>query len=215
MRLASLSSGGKDSIYSIQVAESMGWDVDFIVSVFPKTHESYMFHFPLVELTEKQAELMHKKFVKVETNAVKEEEMLDLKKALEKLDIDGVVSGAVASEYQKQRIDFMCEELGIKSFAPLWHKNPLELLKEQSDSMEIIISGIAAGGLTESWLGRRIDEKAIQELINLKQKYGVQEGGEGGEFETLVVDSPLFSKKLEFNYKKVMENSNTGYLELR
>ena len=214
MRLASLSSGGKDSIYSIQVVESWGWDVDFVVSVFPKTKESYMFHFPLVELTEKQAELMHKKFIKVETEAVKEEEMLDLKKALGKLDIDGVISGAVASEYQKQRIDFMCEELDIKSFAPLWHKNPLSLLKEQSESMEVIISGIAAGGLDESWLGRKINEKTIEELVKLKEKYGVQEGGEGGEFETLVINSPLFSKKLEFNYRKVMENENRGYLEV-
>ena len=214
MRLAALSSGGKDSIYSIQVVESMGWDVDFVVSVFPKTMESYMFHFPLVELTEKQAELMNKKFVKVETEAVKEEEMLDLKKALGKLDIDGVISGAVASEYQKQRIDFMCEELGIKSFAPLWHKNPLSLLKEQADSMEVIISGVAAGGLNESWLGKRIDDKAIQELVKLKEKFGVQEGGEGGEFETLVTNSPLFKRKLEFNYKKVMENENRGYLEI-
>jgi len=215
MILAVLSSGGKDSIYSIYTAESMGWEVKYIVSVYPKTKESYMFHFPLIELAQKQAESMHKKFIKVETNAVKEEEMLDLKKVLEKLDIDGVISGAVASEYQKQRIDFMCEELGIKSFAPLWHKNPLSLLKEQAETMEIIISGVAAGGLDESWLGKKIDEKTIEELIELEKKYGIQTGGEGGEFETLVVNSPLFEKPLQLPEFKKQWDGTSGYLELK
>jgi len=213
MRLVALSSGGKDSIYSIYTVENWGWEVPYVLSVFPKTRESYMFHFPLIELTEKQAELMNKEFVKVETNAVKEEEMLDLKKVVEKLDVDGVVSGAVASEYQKQRIDFMCEELGIKSFAPLWHKNPLSLLKEQVEVMDVIISGVAAYGFDKSWLGRRIDNETIRDLIKLKKQYGVQEGGEGGEFETIVTNSPLFKKPLEFNYEKIMENQNRGYLK--
>ena len=60
----------------------------------------------------------------------------------------------------------------------------------------IIITGVFAHGLDEMWLGRIIDEKCINELVKLQKKFNFNIAGEGGEFETLVVDGPIFKKRL-------------------
>ena len=105
MKIASLYSGGKDSAYALWWALNQGWDVKYMVNVVSKNKESYMFHIPNVELTDLVSESVGIPLIKVITKGEKEKEILDLKKALEKLDIDGVVSGALASEYQRTRID--------------------------------------------------------------------------------------------------------------
>jgi uncharacterized protein (TIGR00290 family) len=61
---------------------------------------------------------------------------------------------------------------------------------------EVIITAVAAEGLDQSWLGRRLDEKAIADLEKLSDKHGVHMGGEGGEYESFVLDGPIFRKRI-------------------
>jgi ABC transporter with metal-binding/Fe-S-binding domain ATP-binding protein len=197
MRLACLFSGGKDSTYALYIMLGQGHDVPYLVTVFPESQESYMFHYPKIERTIDQAKALGIRQVIVKTKGEKEKELDDLKNALKKLKIDGVFSGAVASEYQKQRIDAMAEELSIVSFAPLWHKDQESLLKEQIDAgFESIITHVAAEGLDESWVGKKISYKAFEELKRIRNKYKINISGEGGEYETLVLNCPLFSHSI-------------------
>ena len=198
MKLACLFSGGKDSTYALYLMLKQGNDVKYLVSVFPESSESYMFHYPMIERTKEQAVAIGIKQVIVKTRGEKEKELEDLKNALRKLDIDGFFSGAIASNYQKGRLDGIAKELGIVSLAPLWHRNQEELLKEQIDAgFEIIITHVAAEGLDESWVGRKIDYKAFEELKKIRDKHKINISGEGGEFETLVLNCPLFSHPLK------------------
>jgi len=197
MKLACLFSGGKDSTYALYVMLSQGHDIPYLVTVFPESRESYMFHYPEIERTVEQAESLTIKQIIVRTRGEKEKELEDLKKALKKLPIEGVFSGAVASEYQKQRIDAIAEELSIVSFAPLWHKDQESLLKEQIDAgFDIVVTHVAAAGLDESWVGRKIGYKAFEELKRIRDRYKINISGEGGEYETLVLNCPLFSKPI-------------------
>jgi len=203
MKLACLFSGGKDSTYALYLMLKQGSDVRYLVSVFPESSESYMFHYPMIERTIDQAESIGIKQVIVRTKGEKEKELEDLKNALSKLDIDGFFSGAIASNYQKGRLDGIAKELGIVSLAPLWHRNQESLLKEQIDAgFEIIITHVAAEGLDRSWVGRKIDHKAFEELKKIRDKHKINISGEGGEFETLVLNCPLFSHPLKVPEKK-------------
>jgi ABC transporter with metal-binding/Fe-S-binding domain ATP-binding protein len=200
MKVAALTSGGKDSLFAAYTMVSQGFDIKYLITLYPENPESYMFHHPNVRFVEEQARAMGIQLVTKTTKGEKEGEIEDLKKVIGSVkdEIEGVVTGALSSEYQKQRIDVVCEELGLVSFAPLWHKDPEALLKEMLDAgFTVIITSIAAEGLREDWLGRRIDEGCIAELKELNRKYGVHIGGEGGEYETLVLDMPLFREKLE------------------
>ena len=154
MKVAALFSGGKDSVFAIYIAKQWGWDISHLVTIHPKKQDSWMFHSVNIHLTEKLAEAIDIPLIKKQTKGEKEEELKDLKEILKNLNIDGVISGAIASEYQRTRIEKICHELDIKSFAPIWHKNQELILREQVNAgFKIIIVGVFAYGFDETWLG--------------------------------------------------------------
>jgi len=200
MRLAALFSGGKDSTYALYWALQQGFEVKHLVSMHSKSEESYMYHVPNIHLTDLQAKAIGIPLIKGYTSGEEEKEVEDLKKVLEDLNIDGIVAGALESEYQRTRIEKVCHELGLVSYTPLWHKNSEQLLREMIHAgFDIVIVGVSAYGLGKEWLGRKIDEKAVEELKRLNQKYGIHIGGEGGEFETFVKDAPFFKARIIFD----------------
>jgi ABC transporter with metal-binding/Fe-S-binding domain ATP-binding protein len=201
MHLASLLSGGKDSVYAMYLAMQEGHDIAVLISIASANPESYMFHVPNIHLTKLQAEAMEIPLIYRETEGVKEEELEDLKSALKEAieahEIDGIVSGAIFSNYQRSRIDDMAEELGLESLSPLWKRKPKDLLSDMvAKEFTIIITVVAAEGLGPEWLGVEINAKVIEELADLHNTCYVCTAGEGGEFETLVMDAPIFKKKI-------------------
>lgn len=218
MRLASLISGGKDSLYATYLMIKEGHEIKYLVTIFPERQDSWMFHYPCLELTKLQAESLGIKQIVGKTKGEKEKELDCLKDILSKLkDIDGVVSGALASNYQKQRVDKICEELGLKSITPLWQRNQEEILKEEYSIFDVIITAVAADGFDASWLGRKIDGKTIEDLKKLEERFGINIAAEGGEFETFVLDAPVFKKKIEIkSFEKKWDNkTNSGYIEVK
>jgi diphthine-ammonia ligase len=198
MKLAALVSGGKDSLYAAYLA-SRTHKIKYIISIVSENPESYMYHVPNATLVKKQAELMGIPLIQKNTKGVKEEELVDLVKALKKIsgEIDGVVSGAVASVYQKSRVDKICESLKLKSIAPLWGKEPQKVVEEIiAANFEVIIAAVAAPPMDENWLGRKLNKNTLNELINLNKLYRISVNGEGGEYETFVTDCPLFKEKI-------------------
>ena len=201
MKLGALFSGGKDSTYAIYKSMKEH-EVVCLIAIKSLNPESYMFHVPAFEHIEKQAEALGIPLLLVETKGIKEEELKDLQKAIEeakeKYKIKGIVTGAVASTYQASRIQKICDELNLKVFNPLWQVKQMELMKDLiKDKFEVIITGIAAYPLDESWLGRKLDEKMLKDMEKLEKEYKINVAGEGGEFETLVIDSPIHKKKIK------------------
>ena len=203
MKVAALFSGGKDSSYALFVARHYAWEVTHLVTVFSSSPESYMYHVPAIELTRLAAQSIGVPLVEVVTPPEPEEELIPLRDRLARLGVDGIVSGALASEYQRRRLDQICQEIGIRSFAPLWHKDPRELLGEMVDEgFEIMIVGCSAEGLDESWLGRVLDGKALEELDRLHRRYGIHVAGEGGEYESMVLHGPHMRQRIRVEYEK-------------
>lgn len=202
MKVCVLFSGGKDSTFALFKALHAGHEVACLLTVKPENPDSFMFHSLNIELTELQAEAAELPLIIVPSKGEKEKEVLDLKQAILELKksqkIEGVVAGAVASNYQKERVERICKQLKLELVALLWHKNQEKLLKEVlKEGFEVLITGVYAGGLNEKWVGRMLDEKALRELIALKEKFDFSLVGEGGEFETLVVNAPFFKKRLK------------------
>jgi ABC transporter with metal-binding/Fe-S-binding domain ATP-binding protein len=214
MRLASLFSGGKDSTYAAYLASQSGDKIVCLVTVRSKREDSWMFHTVNVHLSSILAKTIGIENVVVETSGEKEREIDDLMRALEGLDVDGLVTGAVASNYQKSRVDKISEELGLKHLTPLWGRSSPELLDEVLDAgMEFMITAVAARGLNETWLGRVIDRASARELKRLSRRYGFDVCGEGGEMETLVLDAPWFGGRLDIvRARKTWDGMRGSYL---
>jgi len=219
LKVAVLFSGGKDSAFALWCTQMQGWDVQSLVTVFPESQESWMFHFPGLKWSKLQAEAIGLPQSIITTKGEKEQELGDLTAGLEKLKkslgIDTVVSGAVASEYQRTRIDNVCEKLRLKSIAPLWHKNQEQLVREQIESgFQIIITACNALGLDEKWLGKKIEALDLPKLVGLRKKYGLNVAFEGGEAETFVLDAPMFKAPLAVVRSTPHWRGDSGYLEL-
>lgn len=198
MKVAALVSGGKDSILALHCAQTAGWDVTHLVTVRSRADDSWMFHVPNTALAPLVAEAVGARLVVVDTAGEKEAEVDDLAAALSDIPVDGFVSGALASEYQRTRLERIGHKLGLRSFTPLWHKTPEQVLATVTHpTWDVRFAAVAAEGLGERWLGRRLDPIAAQELAVLRQRHGLHVGGEGGEYETLVLDAPCYQKRID------------------
>ena len=214
--MAALISGGKDSALALDRVLKQGHEVRYLVTMIPLQADSWMFHYPNIHLTDLFAQAIGIPIVKAETTGAKEVELEDLKHILAKLDIEGVVSGAVASEYQKTRIERICQELALKSINPLWHLDPYALLQEiVNEHFEIIFVGVYAYGFDASWLGKIIDSLSIEKLVDLNRRCQISIVGEGGEYETLVLDAPFFKKKIRLVSTEKVWEGQSGCLLVR
>ena len=218
MRLGVLFSGGKDSTLALHYA-AKNEEVACLITLISENKESYMFHTPNIDISVLQAQALELPQIAKVTQGKKEEELLDLDDAIaqaaQKYQIEGVVTGAIESVYQAERVQRICYRLGLWCFNPLWKRDQKALLEELLEKkFYVIISGIFAYPLDEKWLGKQIDNKILDNLTGLQQKYGISPSGEGGEIETTVLDAPLFQKKIEILDFSIEANGNSGVLKI-
>ncbi len=217
MRAAILYSGGKDSNRALHWALRHDFEVKYLVTMFPEKMDSMMYHTPALNVVELQSKAVEIPLIKGKSSGRGNNEVEDLKNTLKPVDVECVISGALESLYQKRRVDRVCEELGLKAFAPFWHYDLEKHLRETIDlDFEVIFVGVAALGLNEKWLGRKLDSRALEELKELHEKYEVNLGGEGGEYETLVCDGPIFKFRIQLlETFQIWDNkTGSGYLEI-
>jgi ABC transporter with metal-binding/Fe-S-binding domain ATP-binding protein len=214
MRLGVLFSGGKDSALALFRAMK-SHTISCLITIRSGNAESFMFHTPNINLTELQAEAMGIPLLAVSTDGEKEKELNDLrdgiKKAKELFRIEGIVTGAIESVYQATRIQKICSDLNLWCFNPLWQNGQAGLLHELiQNGFEVIIAGVFAFPLGRSWLGRKLDKETITELEKLKIRYKINPAGEGGEYESFVVNAPFFGKKIEIIKATADFKDNSG-----
>lgn len=213
MKIAALFSGGKDSLFALYIAQQYGWDITHLITINPDNKESWMYHSVNIHLTKTIAEALEIPLLSKTTKGKKEEELTTLKEVLSPLEIDGVISGAIASEYQRTRIEHVCYDLNLKSFTPLWHKHQALLLQDMIHAgFDIRIVGIFADGFNETWLGKTIDQDTYEQLNLLHKTNQINIAGEGGEYETLVVNGPMFQKRIELEETEKQWKRDHGIL---
>jgi asparagine synthase (glutamine-hydrolysing) len=218
LKLGVLFSSGKDSTAAAYIMKQQNYELTCLITLKSTNPNSYMFQSAGTELVQLQAEAMDLPIIIKETKGEKEAELHDLeqalKKAKEQYHIKGIVSGALFSTYQRDRIEHICDKLGLKIFAPLWHKQPDAHMEELLHAgFEIIFTAVAADGLDKSWLNRKITKTDIEKLKKIREKTYLNIAGEGGEFESVVLDCPLFKKKLIITKSEIIEeNKNTAHL---
>jgi len=218
LKLGVLFSGGKDSNLALHIMKRQNYEISCLITMVSENNDRYMFQKAMKNIIELQSESLNIPLIFGKTKGVKEEELIDLEKTIflakEKYNIDGIVTGALFSNYQRDRIKNICEKLGLKTFSPLWHlsqeKELHELLRE---GFEFILVKVAALGLNKNWLGKKITKEDVNKLLEIEKKYKINVAGEGGEFESIVLNSPQFSKKLKITKSKIVEeDENTAGL---
>lgn len=197
-RLAALTSGGKDSNAALYRMKRRNNEISCLVNIQSENLDSYMFDSKkAVQELERQADELDVPLLVWTTEGEKEVELEDLEKALakavEEYDVEGVVAGALASTYQRDRVENVAEKLGLKVFAPLWQEDQSRYMRWLvREGFRIEITSVATRGLDESWVGKIIDEENVDNLLEKAEEYRFNPAGEGGEYETRVVEFPDF-----------------------
>ncbi len=216
MRLAALFSGGKDSNRALEMALEEGHEVSHLVTVFPDNTESYMYQTRGLELARLAAEAIGIPLVEVQSSGEKEIELDHLRDAIAPLDVDGVISGALRSNYQRSRVDRICEELDVEHHAPLWGRgSEVHVADLLGRGYEMVIVAVAALGLDESLLGKVIDGEIFERLAGICTKCHVNIDGEGGEYETSVLYGPHFRKRVVIEEFDTVWELDSGHILVR
>ena len=220
MKFVALVSGGKDSIYTICKLKDEGHTLCGLIYM-KSTHEysdSYMYQTVGSEIAMKLGECFGVPLYVFETSCnpinqnleyedTKNDEVEDLERAissvLEKEKFEGISSGAIMSTYQKNRVEHICNKLGLKSLAPLWKKNQKDLLLEMIKyGISAIIVKVASSIFNKECLGMNLSE-IYKHIDNSKSRYELNYCGEGGEYETAVLDCKYFIKRINVKSKEL------------
>lgn len=238
MKFVALISGGKDSFFNIHHCISQGHELVALANLYPEASlnkdeiDSFMFQTVGHDLIENYSECLEvplyrqaitgtSENVDLEYSVTEKDEIEDMYLLLSRVlashpEIEGVSCGAILSHYQRTRVENVCDRLGFTSLAYLWQRNQLELMGEMcKNGLDARLIKVAAVGLSDKHLGKSITQLYPQ-LIQLNQLYDVHICGEGGEFETIVLDTPIFKKKkLEITNQEVVKLSNDDVWYLR
>ena len=243
MKVAILASGGKDSTYASWWASLQGWEVVALVTVLVKGKDSMMFQLQNSWIAGLQAHSIGTSWKPVFSNGEEEKEIAELEMGIRgkdanllpledllpegvemprdleiqngPLEIDGLVVGALRSDYQKTRIERMCERLGVRSFCPLWHKEPMDHMGSLvSHGFEVVFTSVSCDGMDKEWVGRRLDWESLRILEEASREFRFNLDGEGGEFETIVTDAPHMRRRIILDGEVVWSGSR-GVLELK
>ena len=220
MKVAVLFSGGKDSTFSIYKAKMAGHEVVCLVTIFPKSEESKLLHYPNIQFTKLQSESMNIPQISINvdsTNPNNEATTLEeiLIQAKEKFSIQGIVHGGILSEFQRKQFEQISQSLEITLISPLWKKNEKEYMENLLESkFHFILISVTSDGLDEFWLGKEITKEDLIILENLSKKYGFNLSFEGGEAETFVTDCPLFSYPIKIVKSKKIWDGYRGRFEI-
>ncbi|MCI4365468.1 MAG: diphthine--ammonia ligase [Thermoplasmata archaeon] len=217
MAVTALVSGGKDSIYAAYLAETQGWSVDELVTLRPEDPESMMFHTPNLDLVPLQAASWGKRHRSIPVHGRGEVAELDALEEALAHEVGPVVAGAIESSYQWARLLRVGGRVGRRVFTPLWRRDPARVVREEiSAGLDIRLVHLAAESLSPELLGRPVDVRFLEELERTGRRGPrVNVAGEGGEYETLVVDAPFFRERIEIDQEDREITASTARLTIR
>jgi len=196
MRLGVLYSGGKDSNLALYYAKKHH-EVVVLLNIEPSSDDSELFHYINNHIVKLQSKALDIPLLRKRSSDTERDQLLVLrdllKEAKVKYNIRGIVTGAVRSTYQSSRFQKICRDLDLWCFNPLWLTPEEEILDTIiKNKFVAIITRLAYENPDVSILGKPIDKYTIDYL----KQANVNLVGEGGEYETIVLDSPIFKKKI-------------------
>ncbi|KAF7282425.1 hypothetical protein GWI33_002657 [Rhynchophorus ferrugineus] len=237
MRVVALVSGGKDSTFNMMQCIAAGHDIVALANLVPYNKseiDSYMYQSVGHEAIDLIAQAIDLPIYKKFTYGLSEEkgrtydpcendEVEDLYNLLleikNEIDFEGVSVGAILSDYQRVRVENVCLRLNVTPLAYLWQRNQEDLLDDIIKcEVDAIVIKVAALGLEpKKHLGRSLS--LLQpHLLAMHEKYGLNVCGEGGEYETLTLDCPLFKSRIVVDEFEIIMHQDdpiapVGYLK--
>jgi len=190
MKAVGLFSGGKDSLYAVYLTEKRGVEVEHLLTLIPNLPWPSP-HAENMEALKILAESMGKPLT-----------IVDFKRkgafieALKSLEVGALVAGDIFVEAHVEGLKDVCSKVGLELLEPLYRRDTSEVFDEIFGlGFKALITGVNLKYLGEEWLGYTISKETSASFLS---KIGsVDPLGENGEFHTLVLDCPLYTKSFK------------------
>lgn len=232
MRFLALVSGGKDSIYNMQLAINDGnTPVCLLNMKMNEEKDSFMFQYAgnalLPGISECLGLPLHmvetkgvSKIREIEYSATEDDEIEELFQAvqalLQKYAFTAVSVGAISSVYQYNRVKNVCDRLHLEMLGYLWGMNQKELLNRMiKDGICAVV--VKGGGYMSSLVGEPLSVVLTKYSEHIKDEIEKHKGltesdfnicGEGGEYETITLNAPIFTKRIEIVKTNMLDDGH-------
>jgi diphthine-ammonia ligase len=207
-------SGGKDSCLACYEALRAGHNVRYLLNTVSAEYRRVRFHGTRDSLIRRQAEAIGIPLVQKPTTADGYER--EFKEAVRSVFADAIeaaVFGDLHLDENREWAEGVCRELGLEAIEPLWGRSSEENLAAFIEcGFEAIVVCTQADLLGEEWIGRTVDDSFLEDIARLEH---VDACGENGEYHTLVIDGPLFGKRLHIAESRTVLRDGYWFLDIR
>lgn len=206
-------SGGKDSCMALYEALQQGCKVTHLVNFISNNDKRVRFHGTNASLITRQGAAMGMKVAQFETDWDGYEQ--DFKTAVRGLlptGVGGMIFGDIYLDVHKEWVERVCGEIGIEAREPLWGRPTAELLDTFIElGFEAVIVGVNSKHMDEKWVGRFVDSSFRDYL----HSNNIDPCGENGEYHTVVINGPLFARKLSLVTGGVISKNEYRLLDIK
>ena len=204
-------SGGKDSCFACHRALAQGYKISHLVNFISRQYQRVSFHGTEKRMVQLQSQAIGIPVLQKETTPDGyEQEFKEAVRGLLPEGIKGMVFGDIYLDEHKEWVERVCAELGIEAVEPLWGKSPGSVLSGFIEAgFEAIIVSAKAELIDEEWVGRGVD----RDFMNYLKSKDIDLCGENGEYHTLVVNGPLFKRKIEITESRTIKRDGYWFLD--
>ncbi|MHA1976288.1 MAG: Dph6-related ATP pyrophosphatase [Candidatus Hodarchaeales archaeon] len=217
MKVSCLVSGGKDSVFALWCALHQ-FEVVSIINIQANASESFLFHVPNAKYVSLIAKMLNIPLLEVKTNSTDvNEEIVTLTQTFIDSDAQAIITGGIRSEFQRYKFNQAAIQANMKCFNPLWRLKPRTLMGELlTNNFNIIFISVSAMGFGKDLLGKQLTLEKLNALRESNQISELAVTGEGGEYESFVLDAPFFPSRIVVNDAKVHWNEfrEEGFFEI-
>lgn len=207
-------SGGKDSIFALYKAMQQGHQIACLFNTISYDHKRVRFHRLKAQTIQKQAKALGLPLYQITTTSenYQKEYIEGLKTIIEKEKVEGLVLGDIFLQDCYDWAKKICSDLKIELIEPLWQIPPLKLFQEFIDNnFEAIVVSTQSNLLDQSWVGKTLNKNFLKDIQKLDN---IDICGENGEYHSLVINGPIFKKKLDIKINQVVSKNNYLFLDI-
>jgi len=214
-KLVALFTGGKESVYSILMAERLGHQVEKLLFL---ERPGFSAHKANLSAVRAVAEMLGHGLTVIRTsgNFEDDERLIAYLRKSMKEGVDGLLTGNVKLEERSRIHEELCEKAGLKLIEPLRGLDTVELIMEYSKiGLQFMIIDIRDERLDTKWLGTIISEQNIEGFLTDVLSSGIDPCGEYGEYHSIVIGLEHLGTRLEYDLETIKEESKIKYVTLR
>jgi diphthine-ammonia ligase len=212
MKVFSSWSGGKESCLACYKAMQEGHELASLLTMVTTTGSYTRSHRVSRELLMVQSRAigipLHQRRASWDTY---EREFVKALTSLKRQGVEGGIFGDLFLREHREWVERVCTETGIVPLLPLWGMDGKDLLCEFIEAgFEAIVIAVRNHIMNDHWLGKRVDGEFMEQM----EKGGVDVCGENGEYHTLVVDGPIFRRRIDIRESRITRRKTMAFLHV-